>query len=53
MSKKIKNYFQKAYGRKLSDKEIEEIRINLKGFLGLLIKFNQEDKQKNEKNNNQ
>ena len=41
----IKNTFEKAYGKKLTDAEIAEIIINLSGFFKTLSEFKKSDQQ--------
>jgi hypothetical protein len=43
LKEKFKNIFEKAYGKKLSDAQIEEIIINLTGFFKLLSDYNKKD----------
>lgn len=38
---KTRKLFEKKYGRKLSDKEVEEISLNLATFIGHVLKFNE------------
>jgi len=45
---RLKVFFNKAYGRQLSDKEIEEIILNLTSFFELLAKHGQKDKEEKE-----
>ena len=45
----LKNCFQGAYGKKLTDAEVEEIKINLTGFFKLLSDYNKKDTEEKEK----
>ena len=49
LNEKIKKAFEKIYGRKLSQKEIEEMLNNLVGFFELINKFKNEDEERKPK----
>lgn len=58
LKEEFRGVFEKAYGKKLSDAQIEEIIIDLTGFFKLLSDYNKKDAeeqqklQKNEQNSN-
>lgn len=41
----IKNTFEKAYGKKLTDTEVQEIILNLSGLFKTLNQFKKSDNQ--------
>jgi hypothetical protein len=45
-NQKLKTYFEKAYGKKLSDEEVLEYKDRLVKFLSLLIEIDQRNKRK-------
>ena len=49
LREEFKSVFQKAYGRQLTDAEVEEIIINLSGFFKLLSDYNKKDIEEQQK----
>ena len=49
LREEFKSVFQKAYGRQLTDAEVEEIIINLGGFFKLLSDYNKKDNEEQQK----
>ena len=46
------NYFEKLYGKRLSEAEIKEYKERLVGFFSLLIDIDQRNKRKSNETNN-
>ena len=49
LREEFKSVFQKAYGRQLTDAEVEEIIINLGGFFKLLSDYSKKDTAEQQK----
>ena len=49
LREEFKSVFQKAYGRQLTDAEVEEIIINLGGFFKLLSDYSKKDTEEQQK----
>ena len=51
-NQKLKNYFEQAYGKKLTDEEVLEYKDRLVKFFSLLIEIDQRNKRKSNENKN-
>lgn len=51
-AEKIKDFFEKQYGKKLNEKEIIEINQNIIGFFKFLVEYDKKDKEEKIANKN-